>query len=133
MDFVIKRLVLMSCLFVLPGAAWALSLGEINSNSYINQELDAEVTLHTLNPSEVIDARVTLASRDAHERAGVNMNHILQKLRFNIVSKGKNEFVVKVRTKQPVKEPVIEFVLELDWRTGRVQKPFSIHLDPPPL
>lgn len=133
MDSVFKRLVLLSCMFTLPGMSWALSFGEISSNSYLNQKLDAEVKLHTLNPSEVIDARVTLASKEAHERAGIDMNYILQKLRFSVVSKGSNEFVVRVVTKQPVKEPVIEFVLELDWVTGRVQRSFSIHLDPPPL
>ena len=133
MDFDLKRLVLVSCLFALPGISWALSFGEISSNSYLNQQLDAEVKLHTLNPSEVIDARVTLASRQAHERADINMNPILQKLRFNVITKGKNDFVVKISTKRPVKEPVIEFVLELDWATGRIQRPFSIHLDPPPL
>ena len=133
MDFVFKRLVLVSCLFALPGMSWALSFGEISTNSYLNQELDAEVKLHTLNPSEVIDARVTLASKQAHDRAGVDMNHILQKLRFNIVTRANNDFVVKVFTKHAVKEPVIEFVLELDWATGRVQRAFSVHLDPPPL
>ncbi len=133
MDFIFKRLLLLGCMLVMPGASWALSFGDISSNSYLNQKLDAEVKLYTLNPSEVIDARVTLASKEAHDRAGINMNHILQKLRFNIVSKGNNDFVVKVVTKQPVKEPVIEFVLELDWATGRVQRSFSIHLDPPPL
>jgi pilus assembly protein FimV len=133
MDSVFKRLVLLSCMFAMPGLSWALSFGEISSNSYLNQRLDAEVKLYSLNPSEVIDARVTLASKEAHDRAGINMNYILQKLRFNIVSKGNNEFVVKVVTKKAVKEPVIEFVLELDWATGRVQRAFSLHLDPPPL
>ena len=133
MDFVFKRLVLMACLIALPGTGWALSMGDITSKSYLNQRLDAEVKLHSLNPSEVIDARVTLASKSAHDRAGIQMQHILQKLRFKVVSRGKDDFVVMVTTKAPVKEPVIEFVLEVDWSTGRVQKPFSLHLDPPPL
>lgn len=133
MKSLIKRVLLPACLLAMPGMVWALSFGEISSHSYINQRLDAEVKLHTLNPSEVIDARVSLASKEAHDRAGIEMKYILHKLRFNIVTKGNGEFVVKIFTKKPVKEPVIEFVLELDWSTGRIQKPFSLHLDPPPL
>lgn len=133
MDFVLKRFAVLACLVTLPGLAWGLSFGEIQSNSYLNQRLNAEVQLHTLNPSEVIDARVTLASRAAHERANLNMTPILNKLRFNIVRKDNGGFVVKVITKKPVKEPVVEFVLELSWATGRIQRAFSIHLDPPPL
>jgi len=133
MDFVLKRFAVLLCMFALPGMAWGLSFGDINSASYLNQRLNAEVTLHTLNPSEVIDARVTLASRDAHERANLTVSPIHQKLRFNIVSKENGRFVVKVTTKKPIKEPVIEFVLELNWATGRIQRAYSIHLDPPPL
>lgn len=133
MEFVIKRFVVLACLFVLPGLAWGLSFGEIQNNSYLNQKLDAEVMLHTLNPAEVIDARVILASDTAHERAGLTMRPILNKLRFNIVRKENGDFVVKVVTKTPVKEPSVEFVLELSGAAGRVQRAFSIHLDPPPL
>ena len=133
MDFALKRFAVLLCMFALPGLAWGLSFGEIQGDSYLNQKLNAEVTLHTLNPSEVIDARVTLASREAHERARLTMTPILNKLRFNIVRKDNGQFVVKVQTKKPVKEPVIEFVLELNWATGRIQRAFSIHLDPPPL
>ena len=131
MDFVLKRFAMLICLFALPGMAWALSFGGITSNSYLNQKLDAEVRLHTLNPSEVIDAKVTLASREAHEKAGMTMTPVHNKLRFKIVKKDNDGFVVKVWTKKPVKEPVIEFVLELNWASGRIQRPFSIHLDPP--
>lgn len=131
MDFALKRLAMLVGLFLLPGMVWALSFGDISGYSRLNQKLDAEVKLHTLNPSEVIDARVTLASRDAHDRAGMTMTPIHNKLRFKIVKKDSGDFVVKVMTKKPVKEPVIEFVLELNWATGRIQRPFSIHLDPP--
>ena len=131
MDLVLKRLAIVVCLFTLPGMAWALSFGEIKCYSHLNQNLDAEVMLHTLHPSEVNDAHVTLASREAHERAGITMMSVHNKLQFKIARKKNGDFVVKVTTKKPVKEPVIEFILDISWPTGRVQRPFSIHLDPP--
>jgi pilus assembly protein FimV len=133
MEFVLKRFTVLAGLFVLPGLAWGLAFGEIQNNSYLNQNLDAEIMLHTLNPAEVIDARVILASRAAHDRAGLKMRPILNKLHFNIVRKENGEFVVKVVTRAPVKEPTVEFVLELNGAAGRFQRAFSIHMDPPPL
>jgi pilus assembly protein FimV len=110
-----------------------LSFGEIHSQSRLNERLDAEIMLHTRNPGEIVNARVALASPEAHERAGLQMQHILQKLRFSIVHKQDGQFVVKVTSKQPIKEPVVEFVLELHWSGGRLQRAYALHLDPPSL
>lgn len=133
MESLVFRMLAIGVMCIWPAVTWALSFGEIHSQSRLNERIDAEIKLHTLNPGEIVNARVTLASREVHERAGVEMSHILQKLRFNIVHKENGRFVVKVTSKEPIKEPVVEFVLELHWSGGRLQRAYALHLDPPSL
>lgn len=131
MESVIFRGLALAVLAAWPALSWALSMGEISSQSRLNERLEAEVALDALNPGEVLNARVTLASADAHSRAGLQVTQLLQKLKFDIVHKQSGEFVVKVTTRQPVREPVVEFVLELNWSGGRLQRAYALHLDPP--
>lgn len=131
MDSVIFRCMALAVLTAWPALSWALSLGEITSQSRLNEPLQAEIALHAINPGEVLNARVTLASADAHQRAGLQMQQLLHKLKFAIVHKQSGEFVVKVTTGQPVREPVIEFVLEVNWSGGRLLRDYALHLDPP--
>lgn len=133
MESIVFRMLLTALVCIWPSITWALSFGELHGQSRLNERIDAEIILHTLNPGEIVNARVTLASPEAHERAGMKRQHILQKLRFNIVHKQDGQFVVRVTSTEPIKEPVIEFVLELHWSGGRLQRAYALHLDPPSL
>jgi pilus assembly protein FimV len=129
----VTRMLAVAAMCCWPAVSWALSFGEIQAQSQLNERLDAEIALHALNPGEIVNAQVTLASAEAHARAGLQMQHILQKLRFSIVHRQDGRFVVKVTSKQPIREPVVEFVLELHWSGGRLQRAYALHLDPPSL
>lgn len=133
MESFVSRALAVAVMCIWPTLTWALSFGEIHSQSHLNERIDAEIMLHALNPSEIVNARVTLASREVHERAGIELQPLVQKLRFNIVHKQNGQFVVKVTSSEPVKEPVVEFVLELHWSGGRLQRAYALHLDPPGL
>jgi pilus assembly protein FimV len=133
MESLIFRMLAIGVMCIWPAITWALSFGEMHSQSRLNERLNAEIMLHALNPGEIVNARVTLASREVHERAGIEMQPVLQKLRFNIVHKQNGQFVVKVISKETIKEPIVEFVLELHWPGGRMQRAYALHLDPPGL
>ena len=127
-------LIITFCLasFALPTNSFALGLGEIEINSFLNQPLNAEIKVISARAGEIDDLLVTLASRDSFKRAGLSRPRHLSELRFAVK---KNEeadsAVILVTTKTAVKEPFLNFLVEADWAKGRVLREFTVLLDPP--
>ncbi len=116
----------------LPLNVFALGLGDIEINSFLNQPLKAEIVVISTRSGEIDDLLVGLASRDAFTRAGLSRPNYLSELRF-LVEKNEegDEAVILITTKSAIKEPFINFLVEADWSKGRLIKEFTVFLDPP--
>ena len=113
------------------GVAQALGLGEIDLQSYLNEPLDADITLNSsegVSPNEVF---ANLASEDAYRRVGLDRSYFLTKLRFNVSTASDGNLVVTVSSTEPVKEPYLNFLLEVTWPNGRLMREYAILVDPP--
>jgi pilus assembly protein FimV len=117
---------------LLPTNSFALGLGEIEVNSFLNQPLSAEIEVISARPGEIDDLLVSLASREAFTRAGLARTRNLSDLRFSVKKSEDGErAIILVTTKGSVKEPFLNFLIEADWSKGRVLREFTILLDPP--
>ena len=115
---------------LLPARGYPLGLGEIELNSALNQELNAEIEVLSASPDDANQMIVQLANRDAFNRAGMDRPYLLQQLQFKIVEKQGKPFV-KVFTKSAIREPFISFLLEIDWPQGHLLREYTLLLDPP--
>lgn len=112
--------------------SFALGLGEIEVNSFLNQPLDAEIQVISARPGEIDDLLVSLASREAFTRAGLARTRNLSELRFAVKKNEEgDQAVILVTTRGSVKEPFLNFLIEADWSKGRVLREFTVLLDPP--
>jgi len=134
-DYNVRYLRLIVALWLavlLPTNSFALGLGEIEVNSFLNQPLDAEIAVISARPGEIDDLLVSLASREAFTRAGLARTRNLSELRFSVKkSEEGDQAVILVTTKGSIKEPFLNFLIEADWSKGRVLREFTILLDPP--
>ncbi|MDX1560428.1 MAG: FimV/HubP family polar landmark protein, partial [Marinobacter sp.] len=113
------------------GVAQALGLGEIELQSYLNEPLDAEIVLpqsRGVNPADVF---VNIASEQAYERVGLDRNQFLSKLRFQVVTRNDGSLIVNVSSREPLREPYLNFLLELTWPSGRLMREYAVLVDPP--
>jgi pilus assembly protein FimV len=129
------RLMLMACLlspsFLWPSSSWALGLGEIHLNSALNEPMRAEIDLIAAAPDELTALRVTLASRDAFTRYGIDRPPFLSTLTFK-VGKGKDgRDVLLVHSTEAIPEPFVTFLVEVNWARGRLMREYTVLLDPP--
>lgn len=125
-----KALFIITCL-VFTGTAYGLGLGEITLKSALNQPLLAEIELlqeEGMSPGEILP---TLATQGDFRRAGILREFFLSNLQFTLVSGTDGQLVMLVTTKDPVQEPFLNFMLEVNWPTGRLLKEFTLLLDPP--
>ncbi len=113
------------------GFAQALGLGEITLHSQLDQPLNAEIRLRgmgDLDPDQII---VRLAPAADFERSGVDRLYSLTEMRFDVRSGISGEGVVRIRTEQPVREPYLDFLIEVRWPSGRVLREYTVLLDLP--
>ncbi|WP_449287187.1 FimV/HubP family polar landmark protein [Marinobacter sp. PE14] len=113
------------------GVAQALGLGEIELQSYLNEPLDAEIVLpqsRGVNPADVF---VNIASEQSYERVGLDRNQFLSKLRFQVVTGNDGSLIVNVSSREPLREPYLNFLLELTWPNGRLMREYAVLVDPP--
>ena len=112
-------------------AAMALGLGEIHVQSYLNDPLSAEIELLTSEPINLDTVQVKLAQEESFTRNGIKLTDFLSKMRFEILQKGA-QYIIKISTKEAVKQTYLEFLIELTWPDGRLIKPYTALLDPLP-
>ena len=126
-----RKYLIMVLLMVVPGWAAALGLGNIELHSALNQPLDARIRLLSPTRAEIQSLKVGLADNDAFERAGIDRPFILSHLRFEIVTNNHGPDYVHITTKDPVREPFLNFLVEADWSNGRLYREYTVLLDPP--
>lgn len=112
-------------------AAFGLGLGDIELNSALNQPLDADIKLVSVKPGEANQIRVTLADNIAFVTAGVERAPLLLGLQFSVRQKPDGSTFIKVTSKDPIREPFLDFIIEVNWPSGRLLREYTLLLDPP--
>lgn len=111
-------------LFCLNNAT-ALGLGNIEIKSKLGHPLLAFVKiLHAdgLNEDQ-LHIKNTVIS--VYKTQGIEYKSSYNDLRFFVDGE-----VIKIVTFQPIKEPYMNFILEITWPNGRLYKTFEVFLDP---
>jgi len=111
--------------------AYALTLGDIEMRSALNQPMNAQIRLQPASPNEIDGLRVQLASPEAFARAGLDRNAALNELQFSVDRSIPAQPVVRITSSAPVVEPFLNFLLEVDWPQGRMVREYTVLLDPP--
>jgi len=114
----------------LPDTGYALGLGEIEVNSALNQKLNADIELLSAVPEDTETIIVKLASRKEFLRAGLDRPYLLNDLRFKSVLINDMPYI-KVSSSSPIREPFLNFLVEIDWPNGHLLREYTVLLDPP--
>src|SRR5688572_12902834 len=112
-------------------AAHALSLGDIEVYSALNQPLEAEILLTSVRPGETEGMLIRLASEEAFVQAGVERPFYLTKIKFRLESKPDGTEYILATTDNPVREPFLSFLIDIDWPRGHLVREYTVLLDPP--
>ena len=120
----------LSALMATP-SAHAVGLGEITVNSSLNEPLAATVQIINADGLQDNQVLVSLASAEAFERAGLSRDFFLSRLQFSLDRDSTNQRIIKIITDQPVVEPYLDFLVQLQWPEGRVMRSYTLLLDLP--
>ena len=129
MTIVHRLAALTVCLLVLaPQLAVALELGPIEARSALYEPLDARIPIRGARGGDLQGMNVMLGSPAQFELAGVARLPHLNLLEFAVVEDGSAGGYVQVRTEEPIIEPSLTFLIDVDWPRGRTVRGYRLRL-----
>ncbi len=111
---------------LISSQVWALGLGDIQLDSALNEPLRAQISLLSATPEELSNLKVAMADAATFDRYGLDRPVYLQGIEFMIING-----VVEVRSRSPITEPFVTFLVDATWSRGRLLREYTILLDPP--
>ncbi|OIR12437.1 hypothetical protein GALL_61360 [mine drainage metagenome] len=127
----LKQISLAVCLALMPYSSFAAGLGKINVSSGLGEPLKAEVELLSVSPDELSTIVATIASEDAYAAQGIARLSIHNSIKIELSKNANGSPVLKLRSNQPISDPYLDMLIELDWASGRLLRDYTILLDPP--
>jgi pilus assembly protein FimV len=119
-----------AALSLAASSAHAAGLGKINVLSALGQPLNAEIEIVQLQQGEDDGLVARLPALDAFTAAGIDPSAVLTSVRLSIQRRNNRPYV-KVTSLQPVDDPFLEMLIELQWNGGRLVREYTVLLDPP--
>jgi pilus assembly protein FimV len=111
--------------------SFALGLGEIDMQSALNQPMRAVIDLTSAAGTDLSQVKVSIASAEAHQRAGLTRSRVLGNFRFKVEADDRGQAVIRISSTDTIHEPFLEFMLELSWPNGRLMRQYTVLVDPP--
>jgi pilus assembly protein FimV len=126
------RTAVAAALLLAAGNAWALGLGQLQVKSKRNQPLLAEIPIVSTTPGELAALQARLASPETFRRIGLAPpSGVAAGLQFSLGSDARGRPVIRVTTIRPIEQPVLSFLIEVDWGAGRLVREYSALMDVP--
>jgi pilus assembly protein FimV len=98
--------------------------------SGLGQPLRAEIEVVNLQRGEAETLSTRIASPDAFREAGVDYGVVVPQVRAALERRGENRYVIRLSTLNPVEEPFVDLLVELNWAAGRLVRQYTFLLDP---
>lgn len=113
------------------GSVFALGLGELTLESFLNEPLKARVSLLDIGNLHEDQIRVRLATAADFDRLGVDRSYFLTSIKFEVDIDGSGRGVIVLTSDDPVLEPYLDFIVETRWPSGRLLRNYTVLVDPP--
>ena len=126
---ILRSLLSALILNLLTSAAHAVSIGDLELKSVLGERLIAEISLRDTADLGLPDIKVGRANSETYKKLNAEPPPVYQHLKYE-VRQANGRYIVAVSSDEPMKEPYLEFILEVKWPTGQAYKSFSVLIDP---
>ena len=109
----------------------ALGLGEIRVNSALNEPLDAEIRLTQVRDLSPLQIQPKMASLDEYAAGNTTLARYLRDIQFQVLVSPEGTGRIRMKSIDPVLEPFLNFMVEVNWPSGRLVREYTLLLDPP--
>ncbi len=129
--FKLKQITIAACFALMPFAAYAAGLGKLTVISGLGEPLNAEIELVSVTPEELPSLSAAIASSEAYAAQGVERTSLHGSIKIETTKRANGTPILKLTTSQPVSDPFLDMLVQVDWPTGRLLREYTALLDPP--
>lgn len=123
------KLLASSLLLLSPALADAAGLGKLSVLSALGQPLKVEIDVVALQKGELESLNARVASPEVFRKAGVEYGAVIPQIRAAIEPRNGGA-VITLRSQQPIDEPFVDVLIELDSQSGNLVRQYTFLLDP---
>ncbi len=111
-------------------AVSAAGMGRLTVLSGIGQPLRAEIDLVSVQKDEVGTLSARVASPDAYQQAGIEYSPALPSVKLMIDKRPGGQPFILITSTQPVSEPYLDLLVELNSSAGKLSREYAVLMDP---
>jgi len=123
--------IIAGALLLFAGAAQGAGLGKLTVLSHLGEPLRAEIDVVAPEKREADTLSVRLGSPEAYLQSNLPYPPGSLGLRLGIDHRSSGEPYITVTSAQPVPEPFVDLLIELNWQGGKILRAYTALLDPP--
>ena len=131
------RRIVQSCIAVTSllfcGFALSLGLGDLRHDTYLGEQLDAQLSLIGVENLSAENIRISQLSAADAKKLGVDFVYSPYRVDFAIQTNGDAITGVRVLSRQAIVEPFVNLLIELEWPGGSVFREYALLFDAAPL
>lgn len=124
-----RNLLILAVLAFIPPVS-ALELGPIQVKSYLNQPLFAQLQVEDIDALELADIQFSLAGHGQYQNLKMSRPTYLDPLTFKLDANGDRRFTLSITSKKRVVEPILNLLLQVDEKDGKLIRHYTLLLDP---
>ena len=111
--------------------AFALGLGPLEATSALNEPFAGRIEVIGAKSEDFDSLTIALAGEEQFRRAGIERAAVLFQLRFSVADSTEGKDYISVTSRDSIREPFLNFLLEMNWANGRLLREYTVLLDPP--
>lgn len=127
----LKRISLAVCFALMPMAAGAAGLGKLTVISGLGQPLNAEIELLSTSQEELASLSAQIATADVFADQGIERASAMSAIIVDIGKRPDGTPIISLKTAQPVNDPFLDMLIQVEWASGRLMREYTALLDPP--
>lgn len=126
----IKRISLAVLLALMPVAANAAGLGKMTVMSGLGEPLNAEIEI-AASKEELSSLTARIAPAETYAEQSIERTVSLNTVRVELSRKADGTPILRLSSSQPVNDPFLDMLIQVDWPTGRLLREYTALMDPP--
>lgn len=108
----------------------AFQLGKITVNSKQEQPLNADIEVIITKTDDLTKMVPSIASKEDFESQGIERLPVHSNIDANFVKNSEGKTYLKLKSSNPVKDPFLDLLIQIDSESGRNYREYTVLLDP---
>lgn len=116
---------------LVSGSLWAVGLGDISVQSKMNEPFKARIALSDVGDLSDTQLRAVLASEAEFAKLKLVRDWRYTQLHFQVDLQNPADPAIVVSSDTAIKEPSMDFLVELSWPNGKLVRGYTVLLEKP--